>query len=206
MIRSSIVAALAVASPAFAAEPICGPYRAIAATLTDQWREDVVGRGLTGEGQMIVIFADPEGDTWSALVVNADGSACMVAAGTAWEALPFPASGEKGQAMAGRSRPKGSVMAEVDKLLDGTRTAAQIAEILKCRPEYVRATAGRLGKPDKLRKVTATQGGAVAAGRLVTPEVRKWLMTAKPKDATIPEFIAAIVVDAYQDAMEGRTA
>lgn len=97
MTRAAIIAALLVsAAPASASEPICGSYRTIAATLTDQWQEAVIGRGLNGEGQMVVILADPAGDTWTALVVSPDGTACMVANGTAWEALPMPAPGVEG--------------------------------------------------------------------------------------------------------------
>ena len=47
-------------------------------------------------------------------------------------------------------RTKGQ-LGRVLALLDGTRTAADIAEILAVRPEYVRATVARQGWQDRLK-------------------------------------------------------
>lgn len=79
-----------------AAEPTCGAYIAIEAELAGRWQEAVVGRALTTGGQMLVIFADPEGDTWTAVLVNPDATACVAAAGTAWQAMPPPPAGVEG--------------------------------------------------------------------------------------------------------------
>lgn len=67
----------------------CGPYAEIAQQLKDKYREEPIAEGLSqAGGKKLVIFAAPDGRTWTAVVVRAaDAMGCLVAAGTDWSAL-----------------------------------------------------------------------------------------------------------------------
>ena len=73
------------AAPAWA-EQKCAPYDQVEATLAAEFRETRVQQGIVGDGQaMLVIYAAPDGATWTAVMVRPDGLACMAAAGTDWQ-------------------------------------------------------------------------------------------------------------------------
>lgn len=71
--------------PAWAQEN-CAPIDRVEAKLAAEYRETRVQQGVTQSGQtMLVIFAAPDGATWTAVMVRADGLACMAAAGSDWQ-------------------------------------------------------------------------------------------------------------------------
>ncbi len=82
-----LLAALSMAFPAYAQEqPKCGPYDQIEASLAAEFRETKVQQGVTEDGKyMLAIFASPNGETWTALMVRADGVACLAASGRDWQ-------------------------------------------------------------------------------------------------------------------------
>jgi hypothetical protein len=87
-----IAAALStlLAGPALAQEqqqPTCAPIDQIEAKLAAEYQETRVQQGVVGEGRaMLVIFAAPDGATWTAVMLRHDGVGCMAAAGSDWQA------------------------------------------------------------------------------------------------------------------------
>jgi hypothetical protein len=83
------------ATPALAqdaGQPACAPIDQIAAKLAAEYHETRVQQGVVGEGQaMLLIFAAPDGATWTAVMLRHDGVGCMAAAGSDWQARSDPA-------------------------------------------------------------------------------------------------------------------
>lgn len=68
-----------------AATPQCAPADQMVDLLSDRYGEAVVGTGLAAEARLMV-FAHPEGDTWSIVFLLPDGRAGLMASGADWEA------------------------------------------------------------------------------------------------------------------------
>lgn len=70
----------------------CAGHGTMVESLADKYGEQKTGAGLTGQ-QVMEVYANEETGTWTVLMVNASGLACMVAAGTIWltfEPEPIP--------------------------------------------------------------------------------------------------------------------
>ena len=74
------------------AQESCAPYDQVAAKLAAEFHETRVQQGIVGEGRaLLAIFASPNGETWTAVMVRPDGLACMAAAGQDWQTRSDPA-------------------------------------------------------------------------------------------------------------------
>ncbi len=89
-----VIAFLAIFARPAAAQSNCGPMTRIAAALASRYGEAPVASGLSGSGAAIVLFATPDGGTFTVLVVRPDGTACGLASGNAWELLEPGPQGE----------------------------------------------------------------------------------------------------------------
>ena len=79
------------ALPALAQEN-CAPFDQVEAQLAAEFHETRVQQGIVGEGRaLLAIFASPNGETWTAVMVRPDGLACMAAAGQDWQTRSDPA-------------------------------------------------------------------------------------------------------------------
>jgi hypothetical protein len=87
MIRLILPALLAscVASPV-AAQAQCAGLADVLAGLERNYAEVVRTRALTAQSTLLIITASEAG-TWTALIVTADGQACLIAVGAAFEAV-----------------------------------------------------------------------------------------------------------------------
>jgi hypothetical protein len=84
-------ALLSIATPALAEENRCAPYEQVEGMLASEYRETKVAQGIGDQGKYILaVFASPNGETWSAVLVSPDGTACLVDAGTDWQARKAP--------------------------------------------------------------------------------------------------------------------
>lgn len=94
----TLVALLLWAVPmmAVAQTPQCAPLDRVVEGLANGWQEAPVGRGMQGGELIVMVFAAPEGETWTIIGVGPDGTACLLASGAAWETLPRPAPGVEG--------------------------------------------------------------------------------------------------------------
>lgn len=89
-----ILAALALAPlprPAQAQAAPCATHEAMARLLADRWGETRRTVALDSTGAMVEMWASDDTGTWTLTVTRPGGPTCMVAAGTAWEAVKPPA-------------------------------------------------------------------------------------------------------------------
>lgn len=66
--------------------PQCTDYKALQSTLSEKFHEQPSGAGLMGEkGQFAwTLFVSPKGETWTMVVLDAKGTACVVGGGQNW--------------------------------------------------------------------------------------------------------------------------
>ena len=65
--------------------PTCLPYADMKKAIADNFGAAPAGSGIMESGKsVLMIFASPKGDTWTATMLNPDGSACLMAHGTDW--------------------------------------------------------------------------------------------------------------------------
>lgn len=79
--------------PAFAQDPNCAPVADALAGLAKNYGEAPRVTALMTGGNFLVITAAPAGG-WTALEVQPDGTACIVAAGEAFEVQDAPKPGD----------------------------------------------------------------------------------------------------------------
>lgn len=99
LISTAIAAVVSVSMVVKAhAETACAPYQEFQKTLLEKFNETPSGSGITEKGGgAIIVFASPDGATWTMARVGPDGSACMIGAGSDWlEVIPpkAPIEGE----------------------------------------------------------------------------------------------------------------
>ncbi len=76
----------------------CGPWPRVVANASRLFGEVPIGGGLLSEKAIIQVLASPNGETFSIFAVDANGYACMVAAGFGWDpgqTPPPPPSGQR---------------------------------------------------------------------------------------------------------------
>ena len=90
----SLAAALLLPIPA-SAQPQCAPRPVVIERLATAFGESRQSVGLTQGNRVIELFASTESGTWTITVTLPDGTTCLVAAGTAFEAIAeaLPPSG-----------------------------------------------------------------------------------------------------------------
>jgi hypothetical protein len=78
----------AVPANSLAQQRACGPRADLVAHLADKYREAPIAIARTDDGQVIEVFASPQGETWSVVVTTAIGVSCLVVSGQDWQAIP----------------------------------------------------------------------------------------------------------------------
>ncbi len=97
MLFRAIVAALVTASVAAThaapshAEALCHDRAVILERLKVAYAKMPRAIGLTADGAVLEVLASPTG-SWTILVTYPSLTTCVLAAGEAWETLPFPAT------------------------------------------------------------------------------------------------------------------
>ena len=71
------------------AQPACGPRAEVVKMLADKYHETARAAG-TIRGQFLMEVYASEKDTWTILITDPMGKACIAAAGQAWDVLPPP--------------------------------------------------------------------------------------------------------------------
>ena len=68
---------------------LCGPADELRSILTDEYGEKLVQQGtVTGNEFMAQLWRNPTTLTWSFLILNTGGGACIYAAGDIWDGAP----------------------------------------------------------------------------------------------------------------------
>ena len=78
-----------VASPVQSAEKVCDRHDRIVQSLTDRYDEAAASIGLDSEGNLFEVFTSDRG-SWTVLVTNPKGVACVLAVGEAWDQVGLP--------------------------------------------------------------------------------------------------------------------
>lgn len=78
------------------AEVTCGEEGPALRNLATKYNETAVWEGLAQDGVRLVITANPDGSTWTALALNGKGQACILGSGTRWQPGTPVALGEEG--------------------------------------------------------------------------------------------------------------
>ena len=66
---------------------VCGKRGVIAQKLHQEYAEAPIGAGLASSGYLVEIFAS-SGGTWTIVITQPGGTACLVASGSNWEGVP----------------------------------------------------------------------------------------------------------------------
>ena len=80
----TLAALPAAAGPGGSNGPACAPRAKVVALLAERHRETRRGVGLAGPARMVEVFASEEG-SWSVIVTDTRGVACLIASGRDWE-------------------------------------------------------------------------------------------------------------------------
>lgn len=96
-VMAAVFVAFLLVSPAKAqSAPPCAPESQFRKMLLERYQEVPVGAGIaTGGRQAIILYASPEGKTFTIVIVHADGKTCMIAAGDNLDIGDFPMAGEE---------------------------------------------------------------------------------------------------------------
>lgn len=95
--RAAAAVLLAALAPAAArAGGGCAPAAEVAALLARNWGEARRFAGVEPRGVLVELWLSAAG-TWTILIVSADGTACLAAAGEAGALLPPPAPAPAGE-------------------------------------------------------------------------------------------------------------
>lgn len=74
--------------------PMCGEYDQLRSYLADEFNEQPTSSGLADDGTIMQVFASMSAGTWTMVSVQADGTACVLATGQAWQQEAFARKGE----------------------------------------------------------------------------------------------------------------
>jgi hypothetical protein len=86
-----------VAAATATGSPPCGSRPELLKQLSKQFKEAPVALGLAKNGSVIEVLTSDDGETWTILVSQPNGSSCLVAVGEGWEELKrVGAKGERG--------------------------------------------------------------------------------------------------------------
>jgi hypothetical protein len=85
----------ALARPAADQRLPCADYREVRRQLAAGYGEAPLALGLRSNGDLLQVFASPEGGSWTIVSTTPQGLACILAAGRRWEG---PASGSHDRA------------------------------------------------------------------------------------------------------------
>ncbi|UWQ18526.1 hypothetical protein [Jannaschia sp. M317] len=82
----SLTAALALLLPlaAPAQAQSCAPRDSMVKRLLDGYGENFAGGGLQNAEAVFEVWTSPDAGTWTILMTRADGTSCIMAAGTNW--------------------------------------------------------------------------------------------------------------------------
>jgi hypothetical protein len=83
--------ATVIAQPAAAQQPACTKRADVVNHLANKYSEKPVALGLANNGGVIEVLSSGTGESWTSwtiIITMPNGTACMIAAGENWEAVP----------------------------------------------------------------------------------------------------------------------
>lgn len=88
MLMFGLAAVMVLPSAALAADLVCAERETLLASLSKEFKEAPRELGLANNGTLVELLTTRDGSTWTMLMTRPDGTACVIAAGEAWEDLP----------------------------------------------------------------------------------------------------------------------
>jgi hypothetical protein len=82
---AALIGVWASVGPAASQDGACNSRDDVHQALEQGFGETPVAMGIVSEDVIVELFAAAEGATWTLMVSNADGQACVLAAGTDWQ-------------------------------------------------------------------------------------------------------------------------
>jgi hypothetical protein len=76
------------AQTAYAQQPACTKRSDILSHLANKYSEAPVAIGLANNGGVLEVLSSQSGKSWTIILTMPNGTACMIAAGENWEAVP----------------------------------------------------------------------------------------------------------------------
>ena len=89
---SAVILATVLSQPVAAQQPACTKRGDVVAHLGKKYSEAPVAMGLANNGGVIEVLSSKTGESWTIIITMPNGTACMIAAGENWEAIPKVAS------------------------------------------------------------------------------------------------------------------
>ncbi len=83
-----LIAGLVLVSSAAAAKPPCDQRDNIIRQLANDLKQAPAAVGLTESGRFIELLSSVDGQTWTIIVSNGDGTSCTIASGKGWLYYP----------------------------------------------------------------------------------------------------------------------
>lgn len=80
-----LISVWASVGPAASQERTCDSRETVHQSLEQGFGEAPAAIGIVSEDVIVELFAEAEGATWTLMVSNSDGHACLLAAGTDWQ-------------------------------------------------------------------------------------------------------------------------
>ncbi|MCH7839125.1 MAG: hypothetical protein IID38_02670 [Planctomycetes bacterium] len=65
-------------------QPQCNERADILALLAKKYHETPIAAGVTDTGDLVEVFADHKGDTWTIIETTPQGMSCVLATGEGW--------------------------------------------------------------------------------------------------------------------------
>lgn len=80
--------------------PACGPLEQMIVYLAEHYHERILFEGIVNDGSRMMITANPDGSTWTAITVDLATTACLRIVGNSWrggaQVFPVPSPGTEG--------------------------------------------------------------------------------------------------------------
>ena len=75
-----------------AAQSACNPRTDVLGHLAKKYGETPVAIGVTNKGGLVEVLTTGDGNTWTIIVSQPNGTSCMVAAGEGWRTKDYDAA------------------------------------------------------------------------------------------------------------------
>ena len=86
-ILTALLLAVTSCSPAYA-QSACGGYDQIVEQIHNRYGETLQSGGMTSSGDMLQVFSNDQSGSWTIIITNPNGLACVVSVGDAYHVKP----------------------------------------------------------------------------------------------------------------------
>ncbi len=90
-----LVSASVILPPSASAQMMCAARADLLVNLKGKFSEAPVAIGLINTAGVVEVLASPEGDTWTIIVTDPQGTSCLMAAGAYWQAALKSVAGQE---------------------------------------------------------------------------------------------------------------